>query len=131
QRVGVIGASLVLNQPRLLGTARGYPYDPEALERIARSPLRRGLRLLPAAARNHGLKTLRRELSAVAAFAGRPSVAHAAALLRAVEARSAALDGRLDAICIGVPRTTPHLPRERPNPLLVAYLALGLALRLW
>ncbi|HZC28713.1 MAG TPA: hypothetical protein VE269_03150, partial [Gaiellaceae bacterium] len=27
--------------------------------------------------------------------------------------------------------TTPSLPRERPNPLLVAYLALGLALRLW
>jgi hypothetical protein len=48
-----------------------------------------------------------------------------------VEARSAMLDGRLDAIVIGIPRTTPHLPRERPNPLLAAYLALGLALRLW
>jgi hypothetical protein len=32
---------------------------------------------------------------------------------------------------IGVPRTTPYLPRERPNPLLAAYLALGLALRMW
>ena len=32
---------------------------------------------------------------------------------------------------IGIPRTTPHLPRERPNPLLAAYLGLGLALRLW
>ena len=32
---------------------------------------------------------------------------------------------------IGVPGTTPYLPRERPNPLLVAYLGLGLALRLW
>jgi hypothetical protein len=58
-------------------------------------------------------------------------VAHAEALLRAVEARSATLDAPLDAICIGIPRTTPHLPRERPNPLLVAYLGLGLALRLW
>jgi hypothetical protein len=30
-----------------------------------------------------------------------------------------------------VPATTPYLPRERPNPVLCAYLALGLALRLW
>jgi hypothetical protein len=77
------------------------------------------------------MKSFRREVSAAAAFAGPPSVAHAEALLRAVEARSAVLEGKLDAICIGVPRTTPHLPRERPNPLLAAYLALGLALRLW
>jgi hypothetical protein len=77
------------------------------------------------------MKSIRRELTVAAAFAGPPSVAHAEALLRAVEARSAALDGRLDAICIGIPRTTPHLPRERPNPLLAAYLGLGLALRLW
>jgi len=77
------------------------------------------------------MKSFRCELSAAAAFAGPPSVAHAEALLRAVEARSAPLEGRLDAICVGVPRTTPHLPRGRPNPVLVAYLALGLALRLW
>src|SRR5207253_10163518 len=51
--------------------------------------------------------------------------------LRAVGARSAPLEGRLDAIVIGLPRTTPHLPRERPNPLLAAFLGLGLALRLW
>ena len=30
------------------------------------------------------------------------------------------LDEPLDAICIGIPRTTPFLPRERPNPLLAA-----------
>jgi hypothetical protein len=30
-----------------------------------------------------------------------------------------------------VPRTTPHLPREQPNPLLAAYFGLALALRLW
>jgi hypothetical protein len=77
------------------------------------------------------IHSIRRELNAAAAFAGPPSVAHAEALLRAVEARSATLDQRLDAIVIGIPRTTPHLPRERPNPLLAAYLALGLALRLW
>jgi hypothetical protein len=131
QKVALIGASLVLNQPRLTGVARGYPYEPEALERIAGSPLRRGFGLLPGFARDQVMKSLRRELTAGAAFAGPPSVAHAEALLRAVEARSATLEGRLDAICIGIPRTTPHLPRERPNPLLAAYLGLGLALRLW
>ena len=34
-------------------------------------------------------------------------------------------------MCLGIPGTTPYLPRERPNPLLAAYLGLGLALRLW
>src|SRR5207249_10520685 len=119
------------NQARLTGAARGYPYEPEALDRIARSPLRRGFGVMPGFARDRIMKSFRRDLTAAAAFAGPPSVAHAEALLRAVEARSAALDGRLDAICIGIPRTTPHLPRERPNPLLAAYLGLGLALRLW
>jgi hypothetical protein len=130
-RTAVIGVSLVLNQPLYTGAARGYPYDPDSLERIARSPLRRGFGLLPGYAQDQVMRSFRRELTASAAFAGPPSVAHAEALLRAVEARSAPLDGRLDAICIAVPRTTPHLPRERPNPLLVAYLGLGLALRLW
>jgi hypothetical protein len=129
--VPVIGASLVLDQPRFGGVARGYPYDAEAGERIARSPLRRGFTLLPGYARSRVIRSIRRDLSATAAFAGPPSVAHAEALLRAVEARSATLEGRLDAIVIGIPRTTPYLPRERPNPLLAAYLALGLALRLW
>ena len=32
---------------------------------------------------------------------------------------------------IGIPPTTPFLPRERPNPISAAYLGLGLALRLW
>jgi hypothetical protein len=130
-RVPVIGTSLVLDQPRFGGVARGYPYDPEADERIARSLFRRGFGLLPGFARHRVIRSIRRDLSATAAFAGPPSVAHAEALLRAVEARSATLEGRLDAIVIGIPRTTPHLPRERPNPLLAAYLALGLALRLW
>jgi hypothetical protein len=130
-RLPVIGASLVLNQPRLTGPARGYPYDAEAIERISRSPVRRGFALLPGFARDRALKSIRAEVSAAAAYAGPPSVAHAEALLRAVEARSATLDGPLDAIVIGIPRTTPHLPRERPNPLLAAYLGLGIALRLW
>jgi hypothetical protein len=130
-RVRLIGVSLVLDQPRLLGVARGYPYEAEALERISRSPLRVGFGLLPSFVRDRMIHSVRRELYAAGAFAGPPSVAHAEALLRAVEARSAPLGQRLDAIVIGIPRTTPHLPRERPNPLLAAYLALGLALRLW
>jgi hypothetical protein len=131
ERTAVIGVSLVLNQPLYTGAARGYPYDPESFDRIARSPLRRGFGLLPGFARDRVMRSFRRDLTVAAAFAGRPSVAHAEALLRAVEMRSTALEGPLDAICIGVPRTTPHLPRERPNPLLAAYLGLGLALRLW
>jgi len=130
-KVPLVGVSLVLNQPTYTGVARGYPYDPESFDRIARSPFRRGFGLLPEFARDRTMRSLRRDLTAAGAFGGRPSVAHAEALLRAVEARSAPLEGRLDAICIGIPRTTPHLPRERPNPLLAAYLGLGLALRLW
>jgi len=130
-RVPLIGASLVLNHPRAGGAARGYPYDLEALERIADSPLRHLFGVLPGAVRVSVLRSLPLERTAAAAFGGPPSVAHAEALLRGVELRSAALDGELDAICIGIPRITPTLPRERPNPLLVAYLGLGLALRLW
>ena len=131
ERVPLIGASLVLNHPRLTGAARGYPYDPGALERVARSPLRRAFGVLPGFARARIVRSLRRELSAAAAFAGPPSVAHAEALLRSIDARATTLDAPVDVLCIGIPRTTPHLPRERPNPLLAAYLGLGLALRLW
>jgi hypothetical protein len=87
--------------------------------------------LLPGWARDRIIRSVRREISVAAAYGGPPSVAHAEALLRGVQARSAALDGQLDAIVIGIPRTTPYLPRERPNPLLAANLALGLALRMW
>ncbi|TML53751.1 MAG: hypothetical protein E6G21_01675 [Actinobacteria bacterium] len=131
RRVPLIGASLTFNHPRLAGAARGYPYEQEALERIVGSPLRRPFGLLPAWARDRIIRSVRRDLSLAAAYGGPPSVAHAEALLRGVEARSAPLDGQLDAIVIGIPRTTPFLPRERPNPLLAAYLALGLALRMW
>ena len=130
-RVPLIGASLVLNHPQATGTARGYPYETEALERIAHGWLRHVFGALPGGVRAQILRSLPLERTAAGAFAGPPSVAHTEALLRGVELRATVLDGQLDAICIGVPRTTPHLPRERPNPLLAAYLALGLALRLW
>jgi hypothetical protein len=131
RRVPVIGASLTLNHPRLGGAARGYPYEQEALDRIAGSAFRRPFGLLPGWTRDQIIRSLRRELSLAAAYGGPPSVAHAEALLRGVETRSATLEGQLDAIVIGIPRTTPSLPRERPNPLLAAYLGLGLALRMW
>jgi hypothetical protein len=131
RRLPVIAASLTLNHPVLTGAARGYPYEAEALERLAGSRLRRPFGLLPNWLRDRTIRSLRRDVSVAAAYGGPPSVAHAEALLRGVEARSAPLAGKLDAVVIGVPRTTPHLPRERPNPLLAAYLGLGLALRLW
>jgi hypothetical protein len=130
-KVPLVGVSLALNHPRFGGIARGYPYDPEALERVAGSPLRTLYGLLPAPLRSRILHSLRADTTAAAVFAGPPSVAHAEALLRAVEARAASLDAPLDAVCVGIPRATPYLPRERPNPLLAAYLGLGLALRLW
>ena len=131
RRVPLIGASLVLNHPILGGALRGFPYEQEAVDRVARSPARHLFTALPAWVRGRVLQSLPLELTAAAAFAGPPSVAHAEALLRVVELRSVDLDRPLDALCIGIPRATPYLPRERPNPLLVAYLGLALALRLW
>jgi hypothetical protein len=113
------------------GALRGYPYDADAVERIASSPLRFFFGVLPAALRGRIMRSIPLDLTAAGAFAGPPSVAHAEALLRGVELRTAELGGRLDAICIGIPRATPYLPRERPNPLLAAHLGLALALRLW
>jgi hypothetical protein len=129
-RVPVIGASLVLNPPRLLGRFRGYPYEGAAVRHLASSPLRR-YSLLPAGLRRRLLDELGRELTAVAAFAGPPSVAHAEALLRGIARRAARLEAPLDAIVIGMPWQHLHAPRERLNPLTVATVALGLALRLW
>jgi hypothetical protein len=131
RRVPLLGVSLVLNHPRLTGAFRGVPYEPEATERVARSRLRRAFGLLPAAVRGRMMRSLKLELTAAAAFAGPPSVAHAEALLRAIDLRETDLTEPVDAIVLGTPPTTPYLPRERPNPLLAAYLGLGLALRLW
>jgi Lactate racemase N-terminal domain len=130
-RTRLIGASLVLDLPHLGGALRGYPYEREAVERVGRSRLARALRFAPSPVRGRVLSTLPMEVTASAAFAGTPSVAHAEALVRSVENESAPLERPLDALCIGIPRTTPFLPRERPNALLAATLGLGYALRLW
>jgi hypothetical protein len=129
-RVPVIGASLVLNPPRLLGRFRSFPYEDASLEHLVTSPLRR-FSLLPSGVRRRILQDLGRELTAVAAFAGPPSVAHAEALLRGIARRSTRLEQPLDALVIGMPWKHHHSPRERLNPITVATIALGLALRLW
>jgi Lactate racemase N-terminal domain len=131
RRVPLFGVSLVLNHPQFSGAMRGYPYEPEALERIAGSPLRHLYGALPEFLRRDVLRSLRTDVTVAAAFGGLPSIAHAEALLRAVELRRTEMDEQVDSLVIGVPRVTPFLPRERPNPLSAAYLGLGLALRLW
>jgi len=131
RRVPVLGVSLALNHPEMSGALRGYPYDGDAGERIAGSPLRYVYGALPEVLRRDVLRSLRTEITVAAAFGGLPSVAHAEALLRAVQLRGADVDEPLDALVVGVPSVTPYLPRQRPNPLLAAYLGLGIALRLW
>jgi hypothetical protein len=131
RRVALLGVSLTLNTPALGGVLHGYPHDPEAVRRIANFPLGGLFGLLPGPVRRGVLRRLPSELSASAVFAGPPSVAHAEALLRGVDSKATNLEERLDVICIGVPHTTAMLPREAPNPISAAYLALGLALRLW
>jgi hypothetical protein len=130
-RVRLAAVSLTLNHPGVRGALHGYPYDGAALERVTGSPLRRLFALLPGFLRARVLQSIPRELTVAAAFAGPPSVAHAEALLRGIAARQSPLDSPLDAIVIGIPRLTPYLPRERPNPLLATVMGLGLALRLW
>jgi hypothetical protein len=130
-RVALIGTSLVHTLPRLTGMLRGYPYQEESVERLVRSPVRHLFGALPGVVRRRALKTIPASRGISAAFSGPPSVAHAEALLRGTEERARSLGEPLDAVCLGIPGTTPYLPRERPNPLLAAYLGLGLALRLW
>lgn len=127
-RLPVLGVSLALNLPRVLG---GYPYEPEELERVVRSGLGRGLSLLPSAIRARVIDSVPRDVSAGAVFAGPPAVAHMEALLRGIAFKGAPVDEPFGAIVIGIPPITPFFPRERPNPLSAAYLGLGLALRLW
>jgi hypothetical protein len=131
RRVAVVGTSLVLTLPRLTGMLHGYPYEEESVDRLVRSPVRHFFGALPGVVRRRALRTIPASRGISAAFSGPPAVAHAEALLRGTEERARSLGEPLDAICLGIPGTTPYLPRERPNPLLAAYLGLGLALRLW
>ncbi len=131
ERVPVTGVSLALNAPRLAGPMTGYPHDQEAIDHLLDSRMRRLFQLAPSRVRQRLLERLPRELSAAAVYAGTPSVAHTEALLRATVVKGVSLDAPLDALVIGIPPTTPWIPRERPNPVTAAYLGLGVALRLW
>jgi hypothetical protein len=131
EQVPVTGLSLVLNAPRVGGFFAGFPHEEKSVDHMLSSPVRRLYQLAPAALRQRMLSRIPRELTASAAYGGTPSVAHAEALLRGTFFKGIALEAPLDAIVIGIPPTTPWLPRERPNPVTAAYLGLGLALRLW
>jgi lactate racemase-like protein len=131
RRVPLVGVSLALNNPTFRGALRGYPHDIASIDRLARLPGRRAFALLPGPIRRRILRSQPTDLTATAVFAGPPSVAHAEALVRGVASRSSRVDSPFDAVCLGIPPTTPYLPRENPNALLAAYLGLGLALRLW
>jgi len=130
-RVPLFGVSLVLNHPQTSGVLRGYPYETEAVARIAESPLRLLFAAAPDSVRRRLLRSLPVERTAAAVLAGPPSVAHAEALLRGIELRRATLAEPLDALVLGIPGTTPFLPREPPNPLTAAYLGLVQALGMW
>ncbi|HZU20376.1 MAG TPA: lactate racemase domain-containing protein [Gaiellaceae bacterium] len=131
ERVALTGVSLALNTPRVAGPFSGYPHDQAAIERMLGSHLRRAFQIAPALVRQRLLERLPRELTASAVFGGTPSVAHAEALIRGTVFKGIELDEPLDALVMGIPPTTPFMPRERPNPISAAYLGLGLALRLW
>ena len=131
ERVAVTGVSLVLNPPRVAGPFAGYPHDHAAVERMLGSRARRLFQFAPGHVRQRALERLPREQTASAVFGGTPSVAHAEALLRGTVFKGIDLDEPVDALVIGIPPTTPFMPRERPNPVSAAYLGLGLALRLW
>lgn len=129
-RVPLLGVSVILDFPRWTGTLRGYPEDPQAVARVARSPLRRLFSALPGTMRRALLERRGARLAATAAYAGPPSVAHAEALLRGIALRGTRLPEPVDALVLGVPWTGPHQPREPANPVTAAAIALGLALRL-
>ncbi len=130
RRVPIVGVSLALAHPRWGGLLNGFPYRRGRIARVARNPLIPAFDLLPGPLRRRTLVGHRPEADVQAVFAGPPSVAHAEALLRAVELRSRTIEHPVDALVIGAPPLTHVPPLERQNPLGAAYLALGLALRL-
>lgn len=129
--VPVIGLSLVLDRPRLGGPYAGYPWDAGTRRALTRSPLRRILNLAPAALRRRFVVRLSYDVSVLAALAGRPSVAHAEALVRGAALLGARLARPLDTIVVPLPHVGAGVPREPLNPITAAALGLGHALSLW
>ncbi|RDI73437.1 hypothetical protein Gocc_2793 [Gaiella occulta] len=131
QHTPVVGVSLVLDHPRLTGRYRGYPWSLPTLHALRLSPARLLLNALPGGVRRHLLQGLSRQIGAVSALAGPPSVAHAEALLRGVAVRGTPLPEPLDTLVVPLPWKGPRQPREPLNPITAAAVGLGLALRLW
>jgi hypothetical protein len=131
ERVPLLGVSLVLDLPRPTGRWRGWPSDPATADDIVRSRLRRAHNAAPGALRERRLQHLARELRAAAAFAGRPSVAHAEALLRSLTVRAAGLAQPVDTLVVPAPWRSHHHPRAAADPIAATHVALGVALRLW
>lgn len=127
----LLGLSLVLDRPRTTGIYRGYPWDPESLRAIGRSPFRRVLNAAPQVLRRRLLDGVSRELTVVAALAGRPSVAHAEALVRGTAVRSVVVDGQFDTLVVPLPWEGISLPREPLNPITATAVGLGHVLGLW
>jgi len=71
-RVPLFGVSVVLNHPHFGALLRGYPYDPEGVERVAHSPLRFAFAAAPEPARRRILRSLRGIRTAAAVLAGPP-----------------------------------------------------------
>ncbi len=129
--VALVGLTLVLDRPRLSGSYHGYPWEPEARRALVRSPFRRIVNAAPGAVRRRLVDRLSYDVRVVAALAGRPSVAHAEALVRGSAVLNVPLESPLDTIVVPLPRVGAHLPREPLNPITAAALGLGHALRLW
>ena len=131
RHVPLIGVSLVLDHPRPVGRYRGWPWEEQTVTRLARSRLRRLHNASPSALRHWTLRGLDRRLDVFSALAGPPSVAHAEALLRGTTLKSAELGAPVDAIVVPLPWETLRQPRAPLDPISVAYVGLGVALRLW
>ena len=129
--VPLVGVALSLDHPRLTGRFRDYPHTLASLAHVSTSPFRRIYSALPADVRRQVLREQGRAIATTAVFAGTPSVAHAEALVRAVELRGTRLDEPLAALVVGVPWIGVHFPREPLNPVTAAGIVLGHALRLW
>jgi hypothetical protein len=129
--VPVLGLAVVLDHPRVAGLYRGYPWDGDARGAVARSPFRRLLNAAPASVRRRALAGVHRELRAVAALAGTPTVAHAEALVRGVSMRSVEVERPFDTIVVPLPWEGVQLPRAPLDAVSATALGLGYALRLW
>ena len=109
-----------------LSARRGGGRPAAPLARPLALPARTGARA-PAHARTAPARADRRRVSTAARHRSRMQRRCCAAR----SSKGCELDAPLDAVVIGIPPTTPWMPRERPNPITAAYLGLGLALRLW